>query len=175
MHRVRNAFSGANDGLTLVLLKKAQNLIDLGRQYYERDRTGRRFQAYVEPDYTSILDSMVGVTDEVSEYLPVEVRCNFCKGNTSPPIDPVSLGKWYIARDCWRAASCKAGCFSKIGNSIEKIRALETSFNLPPVQESGSVDFCKKYYQSEAITESGPVEGIEFNIFNGSRIRYGLV
>jgi len=65
MHRVKNAFSGANDALTLALLKKAQNLIELGRQYYERDRPDSRYRRYVEPDFGSMLGNVVGVTEEV--------------------------------------------------------------------------------------------------------------
>lgn len=62
MHRVKNAFSGANDALTQALLKKAQNLNELTLKYYS-ERSGRSYRA--EPDYKSMLASMVGVTDEV--------------------------------------------------------------------------------------------------------------
>jgi len=65
MFRVKNAFSGANDALSQALLKKAQNLMDLGRQYYERERSDGRFYRHVEPDFNSMLGNMVGVTDEV--------------------------------------------------------------------------------------------------------------
>jgi hypothetical protein len=75
MHRVKNAFSGANDALSLALLKKAQNLIDLGRQYYERERTDRRYQRYIEPDYSSMLGSIVGITDEVGALLGLFSIC----------------------------------------------------------------------------------------------------
>jgi hypothetical protein len=65
MHRVKNAFSGANDALTQALLKKAQNLIELGRQYYDQQRPDSRYRRYAEPDFNSMLCCLVGVTDEV--------------------------------------------------------------------------------------------------------------
>lgn len=67
MQRVRQAFAGANEALTIALLKRAQKLYARKNKSRGHDRYDRyEYARYEDEAYEdSILGSVVGVTDEV--------------------------------------------------------------------------------------------------------------